>query len=83
MQINNLPEYAGALVSEFLRNGFQVAIQKSGDNSLRICANAKGIEHVCKVIDTTHLSVSSNPKSIAEYDANEIINLMRQNGATE
>lgn len=81
MQINNLQEYAGALVSEFLSHGFQVSIQKAGETSLRICANAKGIEHTCSVIDTTHLSVSSNPKSIAQYDANELINKLKTQGA--
>lgn len=81
MQINNLQEYAGALVSEFLDNGFQVSIQKAGENSLRICANAKGIEHTCSVIDTTHLSISSNPKSIAKFDANELINQLKAKGA--
>lgn len=81
MQINNLQEYAGALVSEFLLQGFQVAIRKEGENSLRICANAKGIEHACSVIDTTHLSVSSNPKLIAEFDASELINKLKTKGA--
>lgn len=81
MQINNLQEYAGALVTEFLNHGFQVSIQKAGETSLRICANAKGIEHTCSVIDTTHLSVSSNPDLVARYDANELIHKLKTQGA--
>ena len=81
MQINNLPEYSGALVSEFLSQGFHVSIRKEGEKNLVICAKCEGVEHECRIVDTTHLSVSQNPKSIAQYDANEIINQLKAKGA--
>lgn len=81
MQIENLQEYSGALVSEFLSQGFHVSIRKEGDKNLVICAKCEGVEHECHIVDTTHLSISKNPKSIAQHDANVIIQQLKAKGA--